>query len=365
MDTQGRSGTPKLLVLIIGVAIGLLVAAAVAFVKVGLDSRGGDSQVTTEIAGILLSVSSPNEGDITSDKKVTIKGSTGKDAVVAIIGGTEDQIGETKDGKFSIGINLAEGENEIAVYAFDPSTGASAQDSLNLLYLDEQLANLNVSVASFHEILAEKKTDKIENLKEDLATKSSKQKSSGSIYKRSHVFGTITSIDGQIITIETKKGDVKTVFTDEFTKLFSVGTKGKSSITLEDLVVGDKISVVGVGKDDTAGNAKYVVRQKRSISKRHAVLGKVEQISGNTLTITHLTHTNREFTITIGEGAGIKIKGSENATTSDIKKGDVVVAAGTVDKNGTLTAKKVFVIPGSREGVKPKEPTSSATPSAN
>jgi hypothetical protein len=249
MDTQRESGTSRLLVLIIGVAVGLLLAAAIAFVKVELDSRSGDSQVTTETAGILLSINSPVEGDITSDKKVTVKGSTGKDAVVAITGGAEDQIGETKDGKFSIEINLVEGENEITIYAFEPNSGESTQDTLSLLYLDEQLANADVLVASSHKNLAERKTDEIEKLKEDLATKSSKQKSSGSIYKRSHVFGTITSIAEQTIVVETKKGDVKTVFTDEFTKFFSVGTKGKSSITIEDLAIGEAISVVGVGKD--------------------------------------------------------------------------------------------------------------------
>jgi hypothetical protein len=364
MDTQGESGTSKLLVFIIGLAIGLLLAAAIAFVKAELDSRSGDSKVTTETAGILLSISSPSQGDITSDKTVTVKGSTGKDAVVAITGGAEDQIGETKEGKFSIEINLVEGENEITVYAFDAGTGEAVQDTLSLLYLKENLASLNMLIASSHKNLAEKKSDKIESLKENLATKSSKQKSSGSIYKRSHVFGTITSIDEQTIMMETKKGDVKTIFTDEFTKFFSIGTKGKSSITLEDLAIGEAISAVGVGKDDTGGNAKFIIRQKKGVSKRHAVLGKVKETSGNTLTITHLTHTDREFTITIEGGTRIKIKGDENATVSDIKKDDIVVATGNVDKNGTLTAKKIFLIPGKREGIKAKESTKSATPSS-
>lgn len=364
MDTQSSSGAPRLLVLIIGIVLGLLLAAGIAFVKAGLDSRSGDSQVTTETAGILLSINSPSEGDVTSDKKVAVKGSTGKDTVVAITGGAEDQIGETKDGKFSIEINLVEGENEITVYAFDPNTGEAVQDTLSLLYLKENLASLNMLIASSHKDLAEKKSDKIENLKENLATKSSKQKSSGSIYKRTHVFGTITSIDEQTIMIETKKGDVKTIFSDEFTKFFSIGTKGKSSITLEDLAIGEAISAVGIGKDDTGGKAKFIIRQKRGVSKRHAVLGKVKKISGDTLTITHLTHTDREFTINIEEGARIKIKGNENAAVSDIKKDDIIVATGNVDKNGTLTAKKIFLIPGKREGIKPKESTKSPTPSS-
>jgi hypothetical protein len=61
----------------------------------------------------------------------------------------------------------------------------------------------------------------------------------------------------------------------------------------------------------------------------------------------------------------IKIKGAgDNATISNIKKDDVVVAAGTINKNGTLTAKKIFLIPGKREGIQPKESTKSTAPSS-
>ena len=64
--------------------------------------------------------------------------------------------------------------------------------------------------------------------------------------------------------------------------------------------------------------------------------------------------------------AAIKIKGTDGtASVSDIQKDDVIVAVGTVGKTGTITAKRIFVVPGKREGLQPKESTSSATPSAN
>jgi molybdopterin-binding protein len=366
MDTQASSGTSKLLVLIVGIVIGLLVAATIALVKIGLDSRNDQPQVTTETAGILLSIDSPSEGDITSDEKIVIKGTTGKDAVIAITGGVDDAINETKSGKFSIEIKLSEGENEISVYAFDTSSGESAQDTIRLLFLKANLAAEKTLVASSHKTLAEKDTDNINKLKKDLATKSSEKKSSGAIYKRSHVFGTITDIKNQTLTIETKKGSIKTVFTDEFTEFYSVGAKGKSSVSLEELKVGDRISVVGIGKDDTDGSAKFIVRQSKSISKRHALLGKIKKISGNTLTLTHITQTGREFTILVNKEVVIKLKGVEgDSAIEDLKKGDVIVATGNINKKGSLVANKIFVVPGKREGLKPKESTKSATPSSD
>ena len=366
MDTESKGSAPKLLILIIGLVIGLLIAGGIALVKSGLDSDKTKEGVTTETTGILLSVSSPSQGDITSENKIIVKGSTGKDAIVVIAGGSEDAIVETKNGAFSQEIKLAEGENEIVVYAFDPDTGESAQTIVSVLYLDEELASVPVLIASSHEETIEKNKERVEKIKKELSTKSADLKKTGSIYKRSHVFGTISAISNSTITIETKRGDVKDVFTDDFTKFFSVGKGGRSSIKFEDLKIGEKVSVVGIGSDDTSGKARFVVRIAKPITKRHAVLGKIKNISGNTLTLTHLTQTDREFTVIVGEGANIKIKSrDESKKVSDIKKDDVIVAVGTVGKKGTITANKIFVVPGKREGLKPTDSTDSATPSSN
>ena len=366
MDTESKKGAPRFLILIIGLVVGLLIAGGIALVKSGLSNKGAEPDVTTESTGILLSVTTPSPGDVTSESKVTVKGSTGKDTVVAVTSGGEDAIIETKAGRFSQEIGLTEGENEIGVYAFDPATGESAQTTVGILYLNEELAGNPVLVAASHEDVIEKNKERVEKLKDELSTKSADLKKSGSIYKRSHVFGTITAIADSTVTIETKRGDVKDVFTDDFTKFFSVGTGGKTTIALENLKVGDRVSAVGISADDTGGKAKFVVRIAKSASKRHAVLGKVKSVSGSTLTLTHLTQTDREFTVVVAADAAIKIKGTDGtASVSDIQKDDVIVAVGTVGKTGTITAKRIFVVPGKREGLQPKESTSSATPSAN
>ena len=360
MEVQTTKSTPTLLILIIGIVIGLLIAGAFFLVKsrfINEDEAG----VTTETQGLLLSISKPADGDNTSSSELSITGSAGKDAIVVVTGGVDDVIVETKSSNFTAKVKLLEGENELTVYAFDPETGASTQDTLNILYLKEELGSRSILVAEASTEVIEKNKVKIEKLKDRLSTKSSELKKAISTFKRSHVFGTITSIKDTTLTIETKQGSIKTVYTDDFTKFFSVNSKGRSPITLEDLKVGDKVSVAGIGKNDPGGDAKHIVVLKRSIPKRHAVMGKVKELDGTLITLTHITKTDRLYSVIVGKDAKIKIKGQEEATLTDIKVGGTLIASGSVDKNGKIIAKRVFVIPAKAT---PEESTKSATPSS-
>ena len=211
---------------------------------------------------------------------------------------------------------------------------------------------------------------RIEELREKKETKASEIKDNSQELReklrsrRGHVFGTITSISGTTINIETKKETVKTIFTDNVTKFVQVGQGGKKTIALSDLKVGDKISAVGIAKDENSGLARFVVKFNRSILRRHAVFGTVKSISKDALTLTHLIYTDKIFTVKTTTDTKIKIKDIENASLSDIKVGDRVAASGTIDNKGVITAKRIFVIPGNFAGVKEKESTSSATTSA-
>jgi len=333
--------------------------------KFAIDNTGKETKTTTETAGILLSIDAPTAGDVTSDAKLAVSGSTGKDTTVIITGGKDDVATQTKSGKFSADVALVEGENQLAVYAFDTNTGEAAQATVNILYLNEELARRNVLVAASNTDVIETTKERIEDLREQLSTKSADLEESTAIYKRAHVFGTIISINKSDLTIETNNGSIKTVFTDEFTKFFSIGTKGKSTVKLEDLKVGTSVSAVGIGKDDPGGKAKFVVEQKRPMTKRHAASGKVKKVSGTTFTLTYLSQTDYTFTVSVGKGTVVKIKDQKDAASAtDIKVGDVVVAAGAVGKYGTISATIVFIIPAKIETGQPKESTKSATPSS-
>lgn len=366
MFLRSQKGISLVLVLVVGLIVGLLIAGVIALIN----SRSTSEKTTTtqvETKGILLSVSKPSDGDVLGESKTTVSGSTGKNTVVAITGVTEDLIVETKSGKFSQEVGLAEGVNELVIYAFDTDTGESAQTTLSLAYLKDELGLLydNFLVAGNHEETAEKNEDRIEGLKEKISTQSSSLKKAAATFKKTHVSATIISINNTALTVQTNSGELKDVFTDDFTKFFSVEGKGKTTIKLKDLKVGDKVSVIGIGKDDVGGAAKFVMVLKNPVAKRHAVLGKVKEIDGNSITITHLTQTDREFSAVVDKAAKIKIKGQdENGKITDIQKDDVVIAVGTVDKNGTISANKIFVVPAKRETKKPAGSTESATPSS-
>lgn len=354
--------TPTILILIIGVIIGLLLAGGFVLLKgaFGHKNQAGETQ---ETKGLLLEISTPSDGAFVGANNLTVKGTTGKDAVVAVVGGIEDTIVETSGGNFSASTKIAEGENELTVYAFDPKTGESTQTSLNVLFLNEEVAMGRLLVA---QSTTDEQTskEKIEKLREQLATKSSELKKGASAFKNSHVFGTISAINDTVLTIETKQGSIKTVFTDDITRFYSIGSSGRSIIAIGDLKVGDKIAAVGLVKNDTSGAAKFIIRQETLPSKRQAVAGKVKEIESGSLTLIHLTQTDRTYTVKTTDETVIKVKGTDAATIADIKTDDVVVAIGSVEKDGTITAKRVFAIPGKFLGVKPKESTSSASPSA-
>ncbi|OGY22058.1 MAG: hypothetical protein A2113_02485 [Candidatus Woykebacteria bacterium GWA1_44_8] len=362
METP-NTRTPTILILIIGIIIGLLLAGGFVLLKSAF--RGKEQSTgTQETKGLLLTISEPADGAFVGTETLTIKGSTGKDAVVAVVGGTEDTIVETSGGNFSASNKIAEGENELTVYAFDPTTGESTQTTLNVSFLNEEVAMGRLLVAQ-STTAEENSKEKIDKLRERLATKSSELKKVASTFKNSHVFGTISAINDTVLTIETKQGSVKTVFTDDITKFYSIGSGGRSTIAITDLKAGDEIAAVGVTKNDTSGTAKFIIRQEQTPQKRHAVAGKVKSNEGGTITLTHLTQTERTYTVKTTNETVIKVKGVDTATIADIKTDDVVVACGPVEKDGTIVAKRLFAIPGKFLGVKPKESTTSATPSSS
>ena len=364
MFLHNQKGVSLIIVLVVGLIVGLLITGVLALInsRTTTDTRPAP-QVETK--GILLSISKPNDGEVLGESKVSIIGSTGKNTIVVITGSSEDVIVETKSGKFSQEVGLVEGVNDLVIYAFDTDTGESAQTTLSLAYLKDELGLLhsNVAFAGSHERVVETNEDRIENLKEKISTQSSSLKKAAATFKKTHVTATITSIVDTTLTIETNRGEIKNVFTDDFTKFFSVDGKGKTTIKLKDLKVGDRVSVVGIGRDDIDGQAKFVMVLKSTVAKRHAILGKVKEIDGSSITLTHLTQTDREFSVVVSKNAEIKIKKQDEVgKITDIKKDDIIIAVGTVDKNGTISATKLFVVPGKRET--PKTSTDSATPSS-
>jgi hypothetical protein len=88
------------------------------------------------------------------------------------------------------------------------------------------------------------------------------------------------------------------------------------------------------------------------------VAGKVKTLAEDSFVITHLVKDDKEITIKITTNTSFRERGKE-ITFADIQVSDFVVAAGTPDSKGNLTATRVFLIPGERKGA-----TKTSSPSA-
>lgn len=89
-----------------------------------------------------LAVSTPEKNIATSEKTISISGSTGIKSIVTVSLGKQSKIVETAGSYFSTTLNLTEGKNRITIVAFDPSSGLSQTSSREVLYLNEDLTSL-------------------------------------------------------------------------------------------------------------------------------------------------------------------------------------------------------------------------------
>src|SRR4030042_2457597 len=217
MDAQKTTRTSPLLPIIAGIVIGILIASAFSFVYSGLKNR--KAEVSNETQGLLLSVTNPSNNDVVYDQNLSIHGTSGKDAVIVVTGGKEDTIKETSQGKFSIKTSLKEGENWLNIYAFETTTGESVQLPISILYLPQKLADPNVSLDSSSGDITDKTKEKLQAVKEKMASESAK--TSTISYKNSHVFGKVISKSNTTFELDTS-GRIKTVFTDDLTKFLSL-----------------------------------------------------------------------------------------------------------------------------------------------
>jgi Domain of unknown function (DUF5666) len=139
---------------------------------------------------------------------------------------------------------------------------------------------------------------------------------------------TITAISGSSISLETEDGWTRTITVDDGTTY----TKAGADITLGDLAVGDTIGFRQTLEDDGTWTIDAV-----AVILPH-VGGEVTAVDGSTVTVTLRDDT--AATVNIGSDANIVVNG-DAATLADIKVGMVLVAEGTKNDDGSLTATRV------------------------
>ena len=174
--------------------------------------------------------------------------------------------------------------------------------------------------------------------------------------------GTISGIlsSSQSFTLSTNKGP-KVVQTNEETKFFKSKFKNGVEAGFASLKVGDQVVAVGQVDEEGLMTAKIVIiiPTKEQI-KRRAVYGVVEQkVASDSATVLTLRHPNNQkiSQVVVTSETIITGKGLSSATVDNIQIGNRVVAVGTVDETGKITAKRLHIIPGLARGLFGTQPS--------
>lgn len=139
---------------------------------------------------------------------------------------------------------------------------------------------------------------------------------------------TITAISGSKLSLETADGWTRTITVDAGTTYSRSG----DTIALGDLAVGDEIAFRQTREDDGSWTIDAI-----AVILPH-VAGEVTAVSGSTITLQRRDGTS--VTITVNAETEYQVNG-DNAELADIEVGMFLVARGTENADGSLTATDV------------------------
>ena len=150
---------------------------------------------------------------------------------------------------------------------------------------------------------------------------------------------TITAISGNNLSLKTADGWTRTITVDSGTTY----SKSGATIALGDLKVGDQVGFRQTREADGTFTIDSVVVVLPSAG------GEVTKIDGSTITVTQRDGTTA--TITVNGQTTYTVNGTDSAALSDVKVGMRLVAEGTRNSDGSLTATRVkAATPGTFEG---------------
>ena len=150
---------------------------------------------------------------------------------------------------------------------------------------------------------------------------------------------TITAISGNNISLQTADGWTRTITVDSGTTY----SKSGATIALGDLKVGDEIGFRQT--HETSGT--WTIDSIVVVLPRAG--GAVTKIDGSTITVTQRDGTTA--TITVNGQTTYSVNGTDGKALADVKVGMQLVAEGTENSDGSLTATRVRAgTPGTFEG---------------
>jgi len=139
----------------------------------------------------------------------------------------------------------------------------------------------------------------------------------------------ITAISGNSISLKTDDGWTRTITVDSGTTY----SKADTTIALGDLKVGDEVGFRQTRESSGTWSIDSIV----VILPR--VGGEVTKIDGSTITVTQ--RDGSTATITVNGQTKYSVNGNAGAALSDVKVGMFLVAEGTKNSDGSLTATSV------------------------
>jgi hypothetical protein len=168
-------------------------------------------------------------------------------------------------------------------------------------------------------------------------------KGGGPGFRGGHGFGfgdiTVTAISGNNLALQTADGWTRTITVDSGTTYSKAG----ATIALGDLKVGDQIGFRQTDETNGTWTIDSIV-----VILPHAG-GEVTKISGSTITVQQRDGTTA--TITVNGQTRYSVNGTDSAALADVKVGMFLVAEGTKNSDGSLTAAQVRAgTPGTFEG---------------
>ena len=156
-----------------------------------------------------------------------------------------------------------------------------------------------------------------------------------------HGFGgiTIAAISGSSISLETADGWTRTITVDSGTTY----TESGDAIALSDLAVGDEIRFEQTLEDDGTYSIDAI-----AVIPPH-VGGTVTAVSGSTITVEQRDGTSA--TVSVTANTTYRVSGADDSALADVEVGMFLVAEGTENSDGSLTATAVRASdPGSMPG---------------
>lgn len=153
-DPPLRMAKESIIAIVLGLVLGIIVAVAAVAYTVNIQKKQNtqiqkDTKDATASASVLsvtipptvtvlrsLEISSPQSGGVSTDKSITIKGTTGKNTLLIVQSPIKTQVVKTDKDAYSVDFPLALGENVITVSAYHEDAVLPVQKKLYIYRLN-------------------------------------------------------------------------------------------------------------------------------------------------------------------------------------------------------------------------------------